>query len=99
MWQLDNFVFEHILLKDHAVIRMIERDISQDDIMEILEGGEIIEDYPQAFPYPAKLSFKIVNGRPLHLVLAYCSERFQGIIVSLYEPDSNHFKPDHKTRK
>ena len=67
--------------------------------MELLEQGEIIEDYLDDFPYPSKLIFRLVNNRPLHAVVAWSKENLTAIIVTLYEVDSEHFEPDFKTRK
>ena len=36
---------------------MVERDISRLDVFRCIEEGEIIEDYPNAFPYPCSLVF------------------------------------------
>lgn len=50
----------HIIFKDHAIIRMLERGISKKEITEVLEQGEIIEQYKDDYPYPSCLMFKIV---------------------------------------
>ena len=80
-------------------MRMLYRDISKADLVSLLTDGEIIEDYPEDFPFPSKLVFKIINNRPLHAVIAFNIEKNEGIVVTLYEADSEHFEPDFKTRK
>ena len=80
-------------------MRMINRNISQSEIEEILDLGEVIEDYPHDFPYPSKLILRFVNGRPLHLMLAFAAENGMGIVITVYEPDNAHFESDRKTRK
>lgn len=42
-----------IIFKDHAVLRMFERGISKNEIVEIIESGEIIEEYNDDYPYPS----------------------------------------------
>jgi hypothetical protein len=45
-----------------------------DTILEVILNGEIIEDYSQDKPFPSCLIFKIVNGKPYHIVVSYDSE-------------------------
>ncbi len=94
-----NFKFDEIIFKDHAFIRMFERGFSRDDILEVIELGEVIEDYPNDYPYPSKLIFKIVKNRPVHVVLAIEDTGKRGIVITLYEPDIEHFEQDLKKRK
>ena len=37
----------------HCVEQMGERDISKADVTQCIENGEIIENYPDDFPYPS----------------------------------------------
>jgi hypothetical protein len=99
MYKIGNFSFNTIFIKDHAALRMLYRDISKADLATLITHGEIIEDYPNDFPFPGKLVFKMVNNRPLHVVIALNAEKSEGIVVTLYEADSLHFEPDFKTRK
>jgi hypothetical protein len=62
--------YESVLVKDHAAMRMLYRNISQKELSELLVAGEVVEDYPNDFPFPSKLIFKLVNNRPLHAVVA-----------------------------
>lgn len=41
----------------HCLRRMQERDISTDDVGNCIMSGEIIEDYPNDYPYPSCLVF------------------------------------------
>ncbi len=80
-------------------MRMLHRNITRQELTELIEQGEIIEDYPNDYPFPSRLVFKIINKRPLHAIIAFNKEKREGIVVSLYEADSEHFEPDFKTRK
>ena len=91
--------FESVLVKDHAAMRMLYRNISQKELSELLVAGEVVEDYPNDFPFPSKLIFKLVNNRPLHAVVAMDVEKKVLIIVTVYEPDSEKFESDFITRK
>lgn len=78
---------------------MLERGIGKKEIIEVIEQGEIIEQYKDDYPYPSCLMFKIVNHKPIHMVVADNISEAQKIIVTVYIPDSTNFEPDFKTRK
>ncbi len=87
------------IFKDHAVLRMLERGIEKSEVKEAVELGEIIEEYPDDKPFPSCLMFRIINQRPLHVVVANNHRQAQMIIVTVYIPDSANFESDFKTRK
>ena len=89
----------NIIFKDHAVLRMFERGISKNEIIEIIETGETIEEYKEDYPYPSSLMFKIIGGKPVHIVVADNKSENQKIIVTVYIPDTTNFESDFKTRK
>jgi hypothetical protein len=89
----------NIIFKDHAIIRMLQRSISKNDVLETINGGEIIEEYKDDYPYESCLMFKIVSGRPIHVVVANNSGENQKIVVTVYIPDFTNFEADFKTRK
>jgi hypothetical protein len=88
-----------VLVKDHAARRMMERGIFKSDILEVLNEGKEIEEYPNDFPYPSSLLFKIVDDRPIHIVAAFNRKENQIIIITTYIPDEDTFESDHITRK
>lgn len=96
MFEVEEFKFDRFVIKDHAVMRMINRNILSSDVNEILHSCEVIERYPDDFPFPSKLVFKIVNGRPLHI---FSKDQNLGIVITVYEVDIEHFEADFKTRK
>jgi uncharacterized protein DUF4258 len=59
----------------------------------------VIEGYPQAFPFPAKLLLGRCNGRPIHVVAAENSSQQQVIIITAYEPTLKKWESDMKTRR
>lgn len=93
------FEYESILIKDHAAMRMLYRNISKTELYELIKNGEVIEDYSDDYPFPSKLIFKVIGGRPLHAVIAFDYHSKTLIIVTVYEPDSERFEPDFKTRR
>ncbi len=70
-------------------MRMLYRNIGKDELMELIQHGEVIENYPDDFPYPSKLIFKMVNGRALRTVVAWSSENLTAIIVTCTKQTPN----------
>lgn len=92
-----NFGFESFTYREHAQLRMFERNITAKEVEEAIEYGEKIEDYPTDRPFPSCLMFKLVDKRPVHVVLGINGK--EGFIISLYEPSADKFERDFKTRK
>ena len=53
------------LWRKHALIRLAERGINQEEVLNVIKEGEVIEDYPEDTPYPSCLIFKKVDQRPI----------------------------------
>lgn len=85
--------------RKHVLVRLAERNIRQSDILEVLERGEQIEDYPLDRPFPSALVFAMARGRAVHVVVAYDSQQDWAYIVTAYEPDPEEFEEDFKTRR
>lgn len=77
----------------HCMKRMIERGIALSEVKDAILCGEIIEDYPDAYPYPCCL----ILGNRLHVVAGLG----EGVLwlVTVYKPDSAQWEDDLKTRK
>ena len=78
----------HFEFSRHAFKRVVERNISEEEIRETGGTVEIIEDYPDDKYSPSCLVFGFTrNNRPLHLQVCYSSpENLK--IVTVYEPDA-----------
>jgi len=85
--------------RKHALERLAERGISQEWVLEVLDTGELIEDYPEDTPHPGALFLGWVQGRPLHVVAAMDDENDWAYIITTYKPDDEHFEPDSRTRR
>ena len=85
--------------RQHALTRMMERNISRQDVQDVIEHGEIIENYPDTKPYPSCLVFGTITGKTLHVVVAFDENSGITYIITAYEPSEKHFFPDLKTRK
>ena len=91
--------YQDLIYRVHARQTMFTRSISDECVEYILQSGEVIEDYPQAFPFPAKLLLGRCNGRPIHVVAAENSSQQQVIIITAYEPTLKKWEADMKTRR
>jgi hypothetical protein len=75
---------------------MVERGISDEDVLAVLAHGKEIESYPGDVPYPSRLVFGWCGSRPIHVVSAENSDDNETIIVTVYEPDPGLWSPDLK---
>ncbi|MHB1532130.1 DUF4258 domain-containing protein [Acidithiobacillus sp.] len=71
----------------HALQRMFERAISENDILDVLEKGETVEEYANDIPYPSHLLLSRSAGRPLHVVAAQDPDSGFCIVITVYIPD------------
>lgn len=85
--------------RKHTLQRMAERNVLQSEIIEVLLEGEQINTYDNDKPFPSALFFKIVNQRPIHVVVAINKLKAFASIVTVYEPSLEIFEPDFKTKK
>lgn len=93
---LDNY---KIFFSNHAVKQMFSRNISVDDVKNVINSGEEIKNYPDDRPYPSKLVYAIINERPLHVVYCLNQEEKQVIVITAYEPTTDIWEDNFKLRK
>jgi hypothetical protein len=78
---------------------MFKRSISVDNVVTIIEMGDIIQEYPDDKPYPSCLILGYLNQRPLHVVVAKVDSENRCIIVTAYQPSIDIWNADFKTKK
>jgi hypothetical protein len=83
----------------HALERMAVRNIRRTGVLEVLLSGESIEEYPDDRPFPAALFLGWIAARPVHVVAAFDADNNQVFVITVYEPDLEHFESDFKTRR
>ena len=89
---------ENVIITQHGINRLREKQIKYRDVIAVLLNGEIIEQYPDDYPYPSCLVFgHSQNGRVLHVVCGYNEGKIW--IITAYWPDNERWEPDMKTRK
>lgn len=91
--------YEQLVFRVHAIQRMFQRQISDQDLFQALKSGEVIEDYPEDTPYPSKLILGWSGSRPIHIVAADNHEESETIIITVYQPDLDQWEHDFKRRK
>lgn len=85
--------------RQHTLERLVERQICQDDVLQVILEGEMIETYPEDKPFSSGLFFAMPGGSPLHAVVAHDENSDWVYIVTAYPPDLEHFESDYKTRR
>lgn len=82
----------------HASDRFRQRKLKMHDIKSALMSGEIIEQYPDDFPFPSCLILGYNDdNKPIHIVMS--DEGSSSNIITAYVPDNENWEVDYKTRK
>ncbi len=82
-----------IVVTQHMAHRMAERGISYSETKRAILDGEIIEDYPDDYPYPSCL----ILGNGLHVVAGLGNGYLW--IITVYRPSLEKWEADLKNRK
>ena len=88
-----------IIFRIHAVQRMFERRIPVENVRQVLQSGEMIEDYSEDMPDPGGLLSAKRGQRPLHVVLAENTKEGERVVITVYEPDPAQWKAGFRSRK
>ncbi|MCM1104791.1 MAG: DUF4258 domain-containing protein [Clostridium sp.] len=89
---------ENIAITEHARVRLHERNIGIDDIVNGINTGEIIKQYEDDKPIPSCLILgSSVKSEYIHIVVS-CDTDFIYLITA-YFPDPEMWETDFKTRK
>jgi hypothetical protein len=90
---------DNIQWERHVLERLITRNISRNEVLRVLRIGECIEDYPDDYPYPSALFLGWSQDKPLHVVAALDETVPEIHVITVYEPDLDHFEADFRTRR
>ena len=89
---------ERIAVTEYARLRLIERNISLEDVMLCIGNGEIIEQYEMDKPFPSCLILGFsVKGKYLHVVVSSDGDYIH--LITAYYPGIDRWEDDFKTRK
>ena len=89
----------YFIYRTHAIERIFEREISDNDVEKCVINGIVIEKYIDDKPYPSFLVLGYENNdlkKPLHVVYAKDDENI--IIITAYRPDKDKWVDDYKKR-
>ena len=90
----------NINFKKHALVRIVERKISIQEVEEALLNCNLIESYSEDKPLPSYLVIGFTkNERPLHILVAL--DKIEGYIwiITVYEPDQTIWSNQMTKRK
>jgi hypothetical protein len=88
-----------IIFRVHAIQRMFERRVSAENVRQVLQSGEMIEDYSDDMPDPGGLMSGKRGQRPLHVVMAENTKEDELVVITVYEPDPSQWKSGFRDRK
>ncbi|WP_044975723.1 DUF4258 domain-containing protein [Ruminococcus sp. HUN007] len=89
---------DNIYVTEHASERFRQRGIKIKDIRVAIHNGEIIEQYPEDYPFPSCLIYgNDSNDNPIHVCMS--DEGTSSRIITAYHPDLKNWNEDLKTRK
>lgn len=92
------FSMDEVYATEHAAERFRQRGIKMKDVRQAVMEGEIIEQYPEDFPFPSCLVLgKSLENKVLHVVMS--DEGSSSRIITAYYPDDNKWNSDYKIRK
>lgn len=87
-----------VFYTNHAMERIRERGIIAKDIRHAVMTGEIIEEYPNDYPYPSCLILGFsLNASPIHIVMN--DEGSLSRIITAYFPNPDKWDENFKIRK
>jgi hypothetical protein len=86
-----------LVYRVHALQRMVDRGIREEDVARVISEGKEIESYPDDKPCPSRLLLAWVEGRPIHVVAATSNHEI--IIITVYEPAPRQWDSGFEKRK
>ena len=88
----------------HCQKRMLERNITREDIIHCIDSGEIIENYPlndecsdNSLPSCLILGYRITDDKAIHIVVGFNNIRL--LIISACYPDIEKWSSDYRKRR
>lgn len=82
----------------HILVRCQQRNITYEEIKEVIHNGEIIEEYPDDYPYPSCLILGMtIKKRRIHIVVGVGEDSLW--LITAYEPNSEQWDSEYRVRK
>lgn len=89
----------HLVFRVHAIQRMFQRRVSEEEVTQVVVAGNTIETYPEDKPFPSRLMLGWTGSRPVHVVVADNVAAQEAIIITVYQPDPEEWEAGFKRRK
>jgi len=87
-----------IIYSKHFMDRCRERSIRLAEAEAVIMTGDVIEEYPDDYPFPSCLFLGLDSGHnSLHVVCAQGEKRLY--MISAYRPSPEKWEPNMRTRK
>lgn len=83
---------------NHVLVRLLQRNIAMDDIVYALTNCEIIEQYPEDYPYPSCLVLGLTKAHK-HIRIVCGASNVELWLITAYYPDIEKWEPDYKIRR
>lgn len=89
---------ELIEVTGHILLRCQQRNILYSEIKEVILNGEIIETYPDDYPYPSCLILGYtIREKVIHVVVGLSETKLW--LITAYIPDPRRWSEDFRVRK
>lgn len=89
---------DNVVFTEHVLDRIRQREVTKSDLLNVIKTGEIIEQYPDDYPFPSCLILGLSeNFSPLHIVCGFGKNKVW--VVTVYIPDEEQWEDDLKTRR
>lgn len=93
-----HFQDDMVFITGHAAERSRQRGLLFRDLRNAVENGEIIEQYPDDFPFPSCLILgPDLAGDIIHVCMS--EEGTASRIITAYRPDKKKWSDDFRIRK
>jgi hypothetical protein len=89
---------EKIVFSQHAITRMLQRDISKEEVQLVIEKNDVLEAYEDDQPFPSWLILGSAFGRFLHVVIGRDYQSRVGYVITVYVPSLSKWKPGFRER-
>ncbi len=88
-----------LVFRVHAIQRMFQRRVSEEEVRQVVTAGATIETYPEDKPFPSRLMLGWSGSRPLHVVVADNVATQETVIITVYHPDAEEWEAGFKRRR
>ena len=95
---IEAILSHRVRITEHA--EEVQADhLSFDEVLGSVMRGEVIEEYPNDWPYPSCLIYgETFDGAPVHSVWAYNESNGWVVLITVYRPDPRRWIDWRKRR-